>query len=108
MAPFRCFITCVLFVFLSLNYSKNAHAITAKELMTGMSDEMSKGYISGLVDMLSYKAILDKDRPRARCINDSFYRNDAMLKTVVDAMYAFPDKEPVAIVVVVMNKVCKA
>lgn len=108
MAPFRCFTVCVYAVLFILTYSNLAHAITAKKLMTGMNKDERNGYISGLVDMLSYQAVLTKDRPRARCINDSFYRNDAMLKRVVDAMYAFSDKEPVAILIVVMNKACKA
>lgn len=55
-------------------------AITAKDLTSGFSDEMGKGYITGMVDMLSYQAVLQGNRERAICINNAFYRDDATLK----------------------------
>lgn len=86
--------------------SSPAAAITARELMNGMKPDERNGYLAGMVDMLSYQAVLAGTKQRARCINDAFYRNDTMLKRVLDAMHAFPDREPVAILVVVMNKQC--
>lgn len=67
---------------------------------------MGKGYITGMVDMLSYQAVLQGNRERAICINNAFYRDDATLKRVVDAMFAFPDKQPVQVLIVVLNKAC--
>lgn len=83
-----------------------AVAITAKDLTDNFSSEMRKGYIAGLVDMHSYDAVLAGDRERARCISDAFYRNDELLAQLVDAMLAFPEKEPVQVLVVMMNKAC--
>ncbi|MCB1380911.1 MAG: hypothetical protein KDK89_21465 [Alphaproteobacteria bacterium] len=74
--------------------------------MTGLSDEASNGYITGMVDMLSYQAVLQGNREQASCINNAFYRDEATLKRVVDAMFAFPDKQPVQVLIVVLNKAC--
>mgnify|MGYP007077462711 CR=1 FL=1 len=72
-----------------------------------MNEDRRNGYLTGLVDMLSYQAVLSGDRSKARCISDAFYRDTDMLKRVIDAMLSFPDREPVAILIVVMNKACK-
>lgn len=90
----------------SIFVGSHAFAITADDLMNKMGQDERNGYMSGLVDMLSYQSVLDGDRPKAQCINDTFYRDQDGLKYVVDAMFAFPDKEPVAILIVAMKKKC--
>lgn len=74
--------------------------------MNGMKPDERNGYIIGMVDMLSYQAVLAGNRPRAQCITNAFYGDDATKKRVLDVMHAFPDREPVAILIVVMNKQC--
>lgn len=109
MAPFVCLLRSVIvsiFLFVALVLPGTAFAITAKDLTDGLSEEMGKGYITGMVDMLSYQAVLDGNREQAICINNAFYRDDATLKRVVDAMFEFPDKQPVQILIVVLNKAC--
>lgn len=91
----------------SIVFSNSALAITAKDLTERMNEDRRFGYLSGLVDMLSYKAVLDGDRAQGRCIIDAFYRDNTMQKRIIDALLSFPDREPVAILIVVMNKTCK-
>jgi hypothetical protein len=83
-----------------------ATAITSQDVTSRMSADMSKGYVAGLVDMLSYEAVLESNRDRAQCIVDAFYRNDSVPGKVADAMLAFPDKEPAIVLIAVMKQIC--
>ena len=69
-----------------------------------MSPDTQKGYIAGMVDMLSYQFVLAGDRKHAQCVSDSFYSDEKMPGHIADVMAAFPDKDSVTVIVVVMRE----
>lgn len=84
-----------------------AFAITAGDVMNKMEQKERFGYITGLVDMLSYTAILTGNRPRAECISKAFYgKKDEAWGDVVELFGRYPDKSPEGLVVVLMNQAC--
>lgn len=50
--------------------------------------------------------VLAGDQKHALCVNDAFHGNKKMIGHIVDVMAAFPDKDPVTIIVVLMRQVC--
>jgi hypothetical protein len=81
-------------------------AITAKDVTEKMSEKERFGYLTGLVDMLSYQSLLAGDRKRAECVSSAFYKTDGTQKQIVDALYSLPDKAPEGIVILVINRAC--
>jgi hypothetical protein len=53
--------------------ANSARAIAAKDVLEKMGDKERFGYDTSLVDMLSYQAVLAKNRARAECIENEFY-----------------------------------
>jgi hypothetical protein len=106
MAPFRLLISaCALGCALALPSA--ALAITAKDVMEKMTDKERFGYVTGLVDMLSYQFVLAGNRTRAECISKAFYGDtEATWKLLVSTFEKFSDKAPEGLVVVLMNRAC--
>jgi len=86
--------------------SSPCYAVTGGELTSKMSKDMEKGYIGGLVDMLSYETVLQNDRPRAQCIYDSFYKKDGVPERVAKAMVDYADKDASIVLIAVMKQLC--
>jgi hypothetical protein len=107
MAPFRhCPAIGALAVALVMSTS-DAFAITAKDVMEKMTEKQRFGYITGLVDMLSYQHLLSGNRERAQCISNAFYgRNEEAWHKLVDTFGRYPDKAPEGLVVVLMKHAC--
>ena len=83
-----------------------AEAITARELMEKMDRNQRFGYLTGLIDMMSYQALLAGDRARAECISDAFYKNNTMSDRIYETFGKYPDKSPEGLVVVLMKREC--
>lgn len=105
MAPFR-FLSRAGTVAALVMATSNASAITARDVTDKMPKEERFGYLTGIVDTLSYQELLSGNRERAMCISDAFYKDQAGMEKIINALHAFPDKPPVAIVIVTMNKAC--
>lgn len=87
--------------------AQTASAITAGDVMEKMTEKERFGYLSGLVDMLSYQALLSGDQPRAKCMVDHFYgRKDKSWASVFAAFGRYPDKAPEGLVVLLARKAC--
>ena len=72
-----------------------AHAITAKDVLEKMGDKERFGYVTGLVDMLSYQAVLANDRSRAECIVNEFYnKTDATWRLLTATFERYPTSHP--------------
>lgn len=83
------------------------NALTARDVMEKMEDKERFGYLTGLVDMMSYQAVLAGDQPRAECISNAFFgRKDDAWNDVAVLFARYPDKSPQGLVVVLMNKAC--
>ena len=91
---------------LSLSITGDAGAITAGDVMEKMTDKERFGYLTGLVDMLSYQHVLAGDRPRAQCVTAKFYDETDMQARIIATFARYPDKSPEGIVVLLMNKAC--
>ena len=84
-----------------------ARAVTAKDVLEKMTDKERFGYVTGLVDMLSYQSILAGNRVRGQCISDTFYKNPKESWPSLMAMFdSYSDKAPEGLVVVHMNRAC--
>lgn len=106
MAPFRHLPTIGAYLIAALAAS-SAHAITAKDVMEKMAQEERFGYVTGLIDMLSYQALLAGNQARAKCISDAFYgKKDATMRLLYQSFGQYSDKSPEGIVVVIMNRAC--
>jgi hypothetical protein len=106
MAPFRFSISTAT-VIASLALPHSAFAITAKDVLEKMTDKERFGYVTGLVDMLSYQSVLAGNRARAECVSKTFYENtEATWKLVVATFEKYSDKSPEGLIVVVMNRAC--
>lgn len=85
----------------------NALAIDASDVMQKMTEKERFGYLTGLVDMLSYQYVLAGNADRARCISDAFYKKpEDMSRTVVETFAKHPDKPAEGLIVVLMNRAC--
>lgn len=106
MARFRC-ISGVAFFSASVLMATNvSHALTAREVMQEMPEQKRFSYLSGIVDTLSYQSLLDGNRQRAECIVNAFYKDKDGLGRIINMLYAYPDKGPVAILLVALKKEC--
>jgi len=83
-----------------------AFAITAKDVAEKMSKEERFSYLTGLVDMLAYQAVLAGNRAHAKCVVDKFYDDKRVLQLVYDSLKRFPDKAPEGIVILIMKDEC--
>ena len=81
-------------------------AITARDVMEKMSEKERFGYLSGLVDMLSYQSLLGGDRKRAECVYEAFYKEAATTKKLIEAFNRFPEKAPEGLVILLMRNAC--
>jgi hypothetical protein len=107
MAPFRFSISAALLLVTVLLPSGDARAITAKDVLEKMTDKERFGYVTGLVDMLSYQSILAGNRTRAECISNAFYgKTEETWQSVMATFGKFSDKAPEGLVVVLMNRAC--
>jgi hypothetical protein len=106
MAPFRCFARTVALLATMTLTIQSAAAITARDVTDKMSANERYGYLTGIVDSLSYQSLLNGNRDYARCVSDAFYRDKDGMSRVIDALHAFPDKPTVAIIIVVMKRRC--
>lgn len=88
--------------------AKPAVAITAKDVMEKMTEKERFGYVTGLVDMLSYTAVLAGNRGRGECISKAFYGDKQVTwQHIFQTFGKFPDKAPEGLIVVLMNRACK-
>lgn len=84
-----------------------ASAFKARDVMDTMTEKERFGYVTGLVDMLSYQYVLAGDRTRAECVTKAFYsKTEETWKLVYDTFRRFPDKAPEGLVVVLMKQAC--
>jgi hypothetical protein len=106
MTPFRSFIAATLALASTIG---PASAITAKDVLEKMTDKERFGYVTGLIDMLSYQSVLAGNRDRAKCIADTFYgKTEETWQSVMATFGKFSDKAPEGLVVVLMNRACGA
>lgn len=101
-------ISIIIVLFLLVATQHNAMALTAQDVMQKMSTTERFGYLTGLVDMLSYQYVLAGDRKRAKCITAKFYDDKAMQSRIFKVFERYPDKAPEGIMVLLMNKACGA
>jgi hypothetical protein len=84
-----------------------AVAITAKDVMEKMTEKERFGYVTGLIDMLSYQHLLSGNRERAQCISNAFYgKKDEAWHMLFETFGRYPDKAPEGLVVVLMKRAC--
>jgi hypothetical protein len=106
MAPFRLSFVLALLAAVVLPAGK-ARAITAKDVLEKMTEKERFGYVTGLVDMLSYQFVLAGNRGRAECVTKAFYGNaEDTWRSVLSTFEKFSDKAPEGLVVVLMNRAC--
>lgn len=104
MAPFRfCVASLIVAGFMT---TESALALTAKDVTDKMSKEERFGYLTGIVDTISYQHVLNGERQIAQCVSDAFYKNKDGLSRMVEVLHAFPDKSPIAVLMVVLKKEC--
>ena len=109
MGPFRHVIGAAMTAGLFAMTIQCAFAITAKDVMEKMTEKERFGYVTGLVDMLSYQSLLAGNRQRAQCIADAFYgKKNETWQTLFAVFGKHPDKAPEGLVTVVMNHACGA
>ena len=107
MAPFQFIAFWAVLALAPLMSIHDAFAITAKDVMQKMEEKERFGYVTGLVDMLSYQALLAGDKKRAQCIADAFYgQKDRTWPLLFKTFGKYPDKAPEGLVVVLMNHAC--
>lgn len=87
-------------------FAAPAAAISADDVLNKMEKKERLGYLTGLVDMLSYQAVLAGNRARAECIHDAFYVNKSVWDQLIDLLGQYPDKAPEGLVVVLTNRAC--
>ena len=83
-----------------------AMAITAEDVLEKMSKDQQFGYLTGLIDMLAYKELLEGDKPYAQCLSDAFYKDKTMSERIFSSLRAYPDKAPEGIIYLLMMKAC--
>lgn len=105
MAPFRCSLIAIVAVAL---FTQSATAITAEDVMKKMSKEERFGYLTGLIDMLTYNTATTGNGSKAACLTNAYYREgkDAAWKNLYDALGNFSDKQPATIVTLLARKAC--
>ncbi len=86
--------------------SSPAWAITAEDVMEKMGKDERWGYLTGLVDMMSYQEVLNSNDTRAQCIVDWFYDDEATIKRVFATLLHFPDKSVEGILFLMGKKAC--
>jgi len=66
------------------------------------------GYLSGMLDMLTYQASIGGNKEKANCIVETYYRSgrDKALEKMLAAFELLPEKYPASIVTVLVNKAC--
>lgn len=75
--------------------------------MQKMTEKERFGYVTGLVDMLSYQHVLAGNQERAKCISDAFYKkSDDAWRLVGETFGKYPDKAAEGLIVVLMNRAC--
>lgn len=83
-----------------------ALAITARDVMEKMEQKERYSYLTGLIDMMSYQALLGGDRTRAECISNAFYKRGEMPARILETFGKHLDKAPEGLVVVLMKREC--
>lgn len=82
-------------------------AITARDVMEKMEQKERFGYLTGLIDMMSYQALLAGDRARAECISKAYYgKQKEMWERMFETFGKYPEKAPEGLVVVLMKREC--
>ena len=90
------------FVFLA-----ESRAFTGEELMKVFSSKDRVNYVTGLIHMASYQAILDKDETRANCIIDWFHTPDLAAMTQIEQVFErYDDKHAEPLILVLINREC--
>lgn len=106
MAPFRCVVTVSVCAAVAFS-TQGALAISASDVMEKMTEKERFGYLTGLVDMLSYQHVLAGNQGRAKCISVAFYKKpDDAWRLVGETFAKFPDKAAEGLMVVLMNRSC--
>ncbi|MEM8770644.1 MAG: hypothetical protein AAGD92_03235 [Pseudomonadota bacterium] len=95
-------------VFSFLNLTSGAQAFTGKELMATFSRDERHMYLTALIHMASYQAVLDGDKLRGQCIMDWYHAPDHLKSAayIERFLQEYPDKEAAPIVVVLINREC--
>jgi hypothetical protein len=107
MAPFRFSLNVVALLAALVLPRGSANAVTAKDVLEKMTEKERFGYVTGLVDMLSYQFVLAGNRERAECVTKAFYSNaEDTWRSVVSTFQKFEDKSPEGLIVVLMNRSC--
>jgi len=88
--------------------ANNAFAISADDVSNKMSKDERFGYVTGMLDMLTYQASIGGNKPKADCIVEAYYGDgkDAAWEKLLAAFEALPEKYPASIVTVLVNKAC--
>ncbi len=107
MAPFRFSRVTAALLAIAFLPATEAFATTAQDVLEKMTDKERFGYVTGLVEMLSYQSILSGNRVRGQCISDAFYGKPKEAWLSIMAMFdKYPDKAPEGLVIVHMNRAC--
>lgn len=93
---------------LSFGLGQTASAFTGAELMEKFSRKERHLYVTGLINMASYQAVLQNDEDRSKCIEDWLYDPDHIgtMTTIEKFFVRYPDKQAEPIVVVLINRAC--
>lgn len=83
-----------------------ALALTGKDVMEKMNKDVRWGYVSGMVDMLSYRALLDDDKARAECLYKWFYKTDETPNLIYGALDRYANKAAQGIIIVFAKRAC--
>ena len=88
-------------------FAQPAAAITARDVMEKMEQKQRFGYLTGLIDMMSYQVLLAGDRNRAECISKAYYGKQSDMDAQIFATFSkYPDRAPEALLVVLMKRAC--
>jgi len=76
--------------------------------MNKMSRDEQFGYITGMIDMMTYQATIGGNKAKADCIVNTYLgeRKDEAWAKLMDAFDALPDRYPAGIVAVLVKEAC--
>lgn len=94
---------------LAMTYAHGtAQAITADDVLEKMGDKERWGYLTGLIDMMSYQEVLAGNEARAQCISDWFYNQDETVPRIFATLSRYSNLAPEGILIQMAKNACGA
>jgi hypothetical protein len=83
-------------------------AVTAEDVMKKMSKQERFSYLTGLIDMRAFQLGQTGDAEVSKCIYDAYYREaeGSAWSELFSSLEKFSDKQPAAIVYLLIQKTC--